>query len=444
MVNIYPDYNYNKLELSESLGIEKLTHYLYEATEILHTLHNKGLTHGRINSNSFILKKDKVCLTGFGYAPILTPDNMYALKDCGDFIAPELLNRLSIVNGNAPDLVTPLIDIYCFAKTIGFWLPSITESSWYSQATSPEPSQRYSRMRKVFTELEKALIDIYDRTKFEAPFTPLELTQNVIPSDTGTKGGLIPKYTVELTVEPPEAGRVEGSGKYSDGKEVKIKTVAFPDWEFIGWKGDVVESEKNFSLIVSKNIKLIACFKKQVKSSATIHVEILPSEARDFVKVNGTGNYVLGTTVHMHAWSVNSEKWRFARWEGDKNSYTNPLIISVTKDLKFIAKFEKVNITMVSQQEKHIEPGNAFSDEKEILISQFQTSSPPLSRKLIGEAFKVDDNQQSSKQNMSQDLEEETHLGTAFITPETEEPQSTEISGHTAAKKPIIGSAFED
>ncbi len=444
MVNIYESSGYKKLELSQSMELEQLRQYLYEAAENLHVLHNKGLTHGRINPNSFMVKEDKVYLTGFGYAPLLMPDNSDALKDCGAFTAPELLNRLNIVTPGIQELVTPLIDIYCFAKTVAFWLPSISESSWYVTATSDNPSERYTRMRKTFTELDNLLTDTYGQKESKVGAIELELTQATTPLQTESTGGLIPKYTVELTLEPAEAGRVEGSGNYSEGKEVEVKAIAFPDWEFIGWEGDVRATDKNFSLIVSKNIKLTACFRKEAKSLVSINVEILPLEARESVKVNGSGNYTLGTTVHIHAWSLNPDKWRFTRWEGEKNSYTNPLILSVTQDLEIVAKFEKLNISVASNREKNIEPGSAFGGEKEVTVNQSKASSPKQSRKLVGSAFKVDEEQELELENIIEEPEQETALGTAFIAPETEEAQTEDTHSIPFEKKPIIGSAFND
>lgn len=98
---LYPKGVYTNLILSKDWDIQLLIKKIHEATETLHILHNKGLTHGRINPKSFVVKEEKVCLSGFGYAPILTTDNIHALKDCEDFLAPELSKSTRVVDANA-------------------------------------------------------------------------------------------------------------------------------------------------------------------------------------------------------------------------------------------------------------------------------------------------------------------------------------------------------
>lgn len=77
--------------------------------------------------------------------------------------------------------------------------------------------------------------------------------------------GIKPKYELKIIIDPPIAGKVDGAGKYAEGKEVQVDVTASAGWEFLGWSGDISHSKTNFSIIVDKNITINAQFKKVAK-----------------------------------------------------------------------------------------------------------------------------------------------------------------------------------
>jgi hypothetical protein len=441
LVVLYPQAVYTDLNFSKDQNINSLIEKIKEASETLHILHNKGLTHGYINPKSFVLKDGKACLMGFGYAPILTKNNPSAFQDCSDILSPKILN---VSPPDSSSLVTPLTDIYCFAKTVAYWLPDITESLWYSKATSLDSSPKFTRIRELFSELEKTLISLYF-PQTEIIDLPPQQEINLL-EESNTKGGLILKHSLEITVEPPEAGRVLGNGVYKEGKEVRIEAIAFPDWEFIGWQGDIIESKKDFGLVVTKDLKLTAQFREIPKSTATITINIFPLAAQEFVKVVGAGNYPLGTTVHIQAWSI-SEQWCFSGWEGDINNSSNPVIISVDDNKQIMVKFELVPDFADSKRLKNNQPGDAFNVNPKDIKSTPNKSYNPKSNQLIGGAFDVTDdrdNQQVTTEQSSQNNQSQTSVGKAFFDNETEKSLPVETLDKKESKKPIIGTAFNN
>lgn len=433
LIVLYPEGVYPLLKLSQDEEHNLLIDKIYQAAETLHILHNKGLIHGRISCKSFVIKNEKVCLGGFGYAPILSANNIEAIKDCEELLIPELLNSFS---SHSTSLVNPLTDSYCFAKTVANWLPSITVTSWYLKATSFDPSQRFAKMGELFSQLEKTLVSLFSpQTKIIDLPPQMQLYNN--------KGGLILKHSLEIKVEPPEAGRVIGNGIYSEGKEVKIEALAFPDWQFIGWQGDIIDNQKTFCLVISKDLHLTAQFQKIPKSSANITITIIPVEAREFVKVNGAGNYPLGTTLHIQAWTI-SEPWYFSKWEGDINSSSNPLIITVNNDREITAKFEILPSFIDSRKLGKTQPGNAFIESQETKIND-PLPSPVKVQPLVGKAFNVDKNENNQQSQPEQLFNNQSNkfIGKAFSEPEKEENTSSHNPENKKSNKPIIGTAFD-
>jgi len=422
------------LNLSREFDFELTLKYLSEASELIHIINNKKLIHGQINPTSFLVKDHKVYLSGFGYAPFLVQGNQNAIKDCGDFLPPE------IIDANSAQKSKDTIDTYAFAKTVAYWFPNICTSEWYLQATNLNSNQRFKRMRNLFEELKKVLTNIFSgETEIENENEPssIEETTTDIKLEPQSSSRIVPKHILEIELDPPEAGRVEGGGKYAEGKQVNVKSIAFPDWEFIGWDGDIVQSNNSFNVVIEKNLKIIARYKKIPKSFGSIQIEIHPTEAQEFVKVSGAGNHQLGTSVNINAWSI-SDKWCFSCWTGDINVAETPVTIPLKADIKVIAQFaiapEKITTSL------HDKLGSAFKpDDKQPISAQETTISPQETttspHDKLGSAFK-----QPAK-DPTHDL---THDDKQHIPAQTEETESRPPKGTHSIKKRNLGTAFDE
>ncbi len=440
-VIVYPESFSKVLDLSKDFELELILKYLSEASELLHILNNKKLIHGQINPKSFFLKDNKVYLSGFGYAPFILQGNRDAIKDCGDFLPSE------ITDADSANKSKDTIDTYAFAKTVAYWLPNICTSAWYLQATNPDPNQRFKRMRNLFEELKKALIDAFSNTtETNDDANLLEVTETEIKLEPQTSGGIIPKHILEIELDPPEAGRVEGGGKYAEGKQVNVKAIAFPDWEFIGWDGDIVQSNNSLDLVIEKNLKITARYKKTPKSFGSIQIEIFPSEAQEFVRVSGAGNHPLGTSININTWSV-SDKWRFSRWTGDINVAKTPFTIALTSDIRVVAEFAIApDLTKPNPSPKKL--GSAFgqiSPSEELATVELSSSAPETGKADI--QFVNNEIQEVTKKASDTEkklVQKPKSLGSAFVKTQTEETESIQPNVEELTKKTIVGSAFDE
>jgi hypothetical protein len=436
---IYPESFGITLDLSKDIDLELTLNYLSEASELLHIVNNKKLIHGQINPKSFILKDNKVYLSGFGYAPFLMQGNENAIKDCGDFLPPE------ITDANSAQKSKDTIDTYAFAKTVAYWFPNICTSAWYLQATNPDRNQRFKRMRNLFEELKKALTDAFaNLTEINDNANQIEVTETEIKLEPQTSGGIIPKHILEIELEPPEAGRVEGGGKYAEGRQVNVKAIAFPDWEFIGWDGDIVQSNNSLDLVIEKNLKITARYKKAPKLRGSIQIEIYPSESQEFIRVSGVGDHPLGTSVEINAWSI-SDKWRFSRWTGDINVAKTPFTIALTSDIRVVAEFAIApDLTKPKPSPKKL--GNAFGQILSEETARISSSDLDMGNMDNTDTQCVNNEIPEVPQNKSnadeQTMQKQKKLGSAFINSQVEEEKLIQPDVKQSTKKPIVGSAF--
>ncbi len=208
---------------------EKALEWWHGAAEQLFYLHNRNLVHGYVSPDHFILINDKIFLINFGYAPLLEAGNDLAIKKVGKFCAPEVMGQ---------NTVTPVADVYAFAKTVAHFHPELKSSEWLRKATAEKPEDRPARMRDVCQELKKE----FDKLK--------------------SKAEIIEKYLLTTETVPKEGGRADGSGKFMRSENVRLMAVAAEGYVFDHWEGDLKGKKNPGSVIMDADKKIIAVFMK--------------------------------------------------------------------------------------------------------------------------------------------------------------------------------------
>ena len=209
------------------------------AWEALHALHNKSLVHGHLTPDSFVVAEDQAYIRGFGYAPLFQLGYKDAIKECGDFLAPEDLDRCGIA---------PAIDVYAFAKTVVCWEPKLKSTSWYRKVTDADPAKRFRKMRDVFEGLKEVLAEL----------------DHDAPAPEGSTGRgrnvLVPKHTLTVKAEPLQGGDVKGGGHYRDTEQLTVTAVAKAGWRFDHWSGALSGSDNSATLTVNEDKTVVAHF----------------------------------------------------------------------------------------------------------------------------------------------------------------------------------------
>ncbi|MFO0454320.1 MAG: right-handed parallel beta-helix repeat-containing protein, partial [Pseudomonadota bacterium] len=207
---------------------EEALKWWQQASEALHILHNANLVHGYVTLDSFVIAEQDLYLTDFGYAPLLQLGYPNAINPHENFLAPEVVEKKQL---------TPASDIYAFAKAVKKFYPQLTDTSWYSQATHPNPDNRFQRIRPCFAELEKAFPSV-----------------NSI---------IVPKYLLETRVEPPESGKiVKNNTSFLADKVATVLAKPASGWQFDHWSGDINGVNNPLKLKIDGDKTLVANFKK--------------------------------------------------------------------------------------------------------------------------------------------------------------------------------------
>ena len=291
----------------------------HQASETLHALHNKHLVHGHISIDSFVVADGRLYLTGFGYTPLLQLGHQGALQECGEVLAPEVLDHR---------LVTPAADIYAFGKTVASTYPQLATTQWYSQVTDVNPDNRFKRMRNLFDVLKEAFTTLFSsESPEEEPTNKQEPPQ--------TNGVLVPKYILSVKVEPPEAGKVTGDGSYPADENARVTATPSAGWNFARWSGDISGSSNQATLKMNGDKTIVAQFAKVPEYILSVRVE--PPEAG---KVTGGGSYLASENVTVTA--SPSAGWNFDRWSGDISDSSNQATLKMNGNKTIVAHFVKV------------------------------------------------------------------------------------------------------
>jgi len=214
--------------------------------ELLGTLHRKGIVHGNPSLDSFFVVDGRPVLGGFGYAPLLDSNikNPGAIADCKGNLAPEV-----------PYLgVTPQSDIYTSGEAIARSNADIKKSTWYRQATHPDPDERFQKWSQAANGLIGA-------------FNGSDRVSDDLPKPRG-------KCFVTANSRPPEGGKVDiqGNGAYKQGDSVTVRAIAADGWEFVSWKGDAKGNDPTIALEMNGNKTLSAQFRELASAGGSVPV----------------------------------------------------------------------------------------------------------------------------------------------------------------------------
>jgi len=156
--------------------------------------------------------------------------------------------------------------------------------------------------------------------------------------------GLKPKYKLTITLEPPDAGQVNGAGDYVEGKTVRVDATAFSGWKFMGWTVfDEFYAKPNLEITIDKDIAIIANFKKTPKFSPII---ISLSIASFLLLVINIVNIYIITEFEKTIDSLNSKLHVI---DGDKKELTQEV-----QRLESIKKNQETEMTGLKTEVKNL------------------------------------------------------------------------------------------
>ena len=157
-------------------------------------------------------------------------------------------------------------------------------------------------------------------------------------------------YNVTASVNPENAGVVNGAGTYNHGEEVALTATANEGYKFVNWteNGEVVSEESQYSFVIENDRNLVANFeKKEVVVTVTYNVTTTVNPEKVGVVI-GSGVYNEGDNVVLTAIPIKNG-YEFVNWteNGEVVSEDAQYSFVVTSDRNLVANFEKKEFTSV-------------------------------------------------------------------------------------------------
>ena len=88
----------------------------------------------------------------------------------------------------------------------------------------------------------------------------IELTKNMSLTAYFTKVDVVNQYTITLSSNPEEGGRVSGGGTFNEGEYARLTATANPGYTFTRWSDGNTNRERSYE--VTKDVNLVAYFSK--------------------------------------------------------------------------------------------------------------------------------------------------------------------------------------
>lgn len=156
-------------------------------------------------------------------------------------------------------------------------------------------------------------------------------------------------YTVTASVDPEEAGIVEGGGLFTYGESCFLKTFPHSGYDFIGWKRNnntLVSTDAIYVFDVTQSANYVACYEPK---TYTVFVNANPSNGGF---VTGSGSYQTNQDCTVTA--TPAEGYRFVGWTEDNDtiSYDNNYTFTVLGNSNLVANF--IPNTSVGEQQVSI------------------------------------------------------------------------------------------
>ena len=171
------------------------------------------------------------------------------------------------------------------------------------------------------------------------------------------EGGSTASYTVSVSIDPSNGGKVSGGGKYQEGQTCVVTASANEGYVFNHWteNGNQVSNDVSYSFTVTADRNLVANFAVS-SGNFTITAVASPIEGGT---VNGGGTYQQGQSCTVTA--IANEGYTFTKWtENDAYISPNPSLtftVSGNRSLKAHFSAESYTITVLANS---TEGGVAF------------------------------------------------------------------------------------
>ena len=233
----------------------------------------------------------------------------------------------------------------------------------------------------------------------------LEAAEEEKPEETTAEEEPEPEtYSIALSVDPDEAGKIQGEGEYEAGEKVTVTAEANEGYEFINWT-EIVEhvdfneeedstpieveysDEKEYTFTVERDRELIANFEAVEEELPTYSLK-LETEPEEGGTVEGAGEYEENEVVTITAEAA--EGYEFSKWteetqteeETDTSEEDKQKTVSENKEYTFKIESDRTLIANFEiedeKPETAIEAVSVENGAIEVTFYEELTESPDI------------------------------------------------------------------
>ena len=156
--------------------------------------------------------------------------------------------------------------------------------------------------------------------------------------DNGGSGGNFQQYSIIVSANPEEGGRVSGEGSFNSGTSRTVTATANEGYTFTNWteNGDEVSTSANYTFTLTADRTLVANFSANAPSQYIISVSASPTEGG---AVSGDGTYLQGQPCTVKATAAGG--YTFQNWteNGSQVSTNADYTFTVTDNRTLVAHF---------------------------------------------------------------------------------------------------------
>lgn len=242
-------------------------------------------------------------------------------------------------------VVTEDRDLYAVFNTLEYYIYVTVTPTGYGSVTG---AQKYK-----YGETCSLMAQFYDGYDFEkwtengVEISTNPVLQFTVTGERSLKAHFFKRtYTITASVDPEEAGIVEGGGQFTYGESCTLKTFPHSGYEFVGWKRNnntLVSTNAIYVFDVNLSANYVACYEPK---TFTVFVNANPSNGGF---ITGSGSYQ--TNQECTVIATAAEGFRFVGWtkENDTISYDDSYTFTVLGNSNLVANFIP-NIGVEEQQ----------------------------------------------------------------------------------------------
>ena len=212
-----------------------------------------------------------------------------------------------------------------------------------------------------------------------------------------------PTYYLEIKALPYNGGSVSpSSGSFKHGTNVLLTATPSEEFVFENWSGSDTGNTATLNVTMTGPKTINANFVKK-KYTLTIEIEGEGNVETKIIQPGLATDYNSGTVLELTA--LANDNWAFIEWQGDINSYENPIQVTMDKEKTIKAVFNDITYPF-------------YFDTNGVTIKAKKGVAPGLKGKVEGypdgEIYTAVDNE--TLFNMANNGEDMTRVVTTFVT----------------------------